>query len=95
VALSAKSVFKSLFKKILFLSLGASRPTNRRLLNREVVWEWREEWKILADFNAEFKNFALMRERSERVSRAHNAQGFTWSDLLNKARTFFRKKEKF
>ena len=35
--------------------------TNRRLLNREVVWEWREEWKILADFNAEFKNFFLIR----------------------------------
>ena len=35
--------------------------TNRRLLNREVVWEWREEWKILADFNAEFKNLFLIR----------------------------------
>lgn len=31
------------------------------MLNREVVWEWREEWKILADFNAEFKNFFLIR----------------------------------
>src|SRR3989338_10550844 len=53
--------------------------TNRRLLNREVVWEWMEEWKILADFNAEFKNFALMRERSERILCAHNAEGFIWS----------------
>ena len=48
--------------------------TNRRLLNREVVWEWREEWKILADFNAEFKNFTLMRERSERIPCAQDAQ---------------------
>jgi len=38
-------------------SLAEKIGTNRRLLNREVVWEWREEWKILADFNAEFKNF--------------------------------------
>ena len=41
--------------------------TNRRLLNREVVWEWREEWKILADFNAEFKNFAFLREPALRA----------------------------
>ena len=94
MALFAKSVFKSLFRKILFLSSGASRPTNRRLLNREVVWEWREEWKILADFNAEFKNFFLMRERSERILCAQTAQCFTWSDLLNKERTFFIKKVK-
>ena len=53
--------------------------TNRRLLNREVVWEWRQEWKILADFKAEFKNFALRRERSERIPCAHNTEGFMWS----------------
>ena len=41
--------------------------TNRRLLNREVVWEWREEWKILADFNAEFKNFFLIRASALRA----------------------------
>jgi hypothetical protein len=64
-----------------------------------VVWEWREEWKILADFNAEFKNFVLMREPAssadklrERVSRAQTAQSLFMSDLLNKARTFFIKK---
>ena len=60
-------------------SLTEKIGTNRRLLNREVVWEWREEWKILADFNAEFKNFALMRERSERILCAQTAQCFTWS----------------
>ena len=92
MALSAKSVFKSLFRKILFLSLGASRPTNRRLLNREVVWEWRQEWKILADFNAEFKNFALMRERSERIPCAQDAQSLVMSSLLDIGRTFFIKK---
>ena len=48
--------------------------------------------KILADFNAEFKNFFLMRERSERILCAQTAQCFTWSDLLNKERTFFVKK---
>ena len=48
--------------------------------------------KILADFNAEFKNFALMRERSERIPCAHNAEGFIWSSLLDIGRTFFIKK---
>jgi len=72
--------------------LGAARPTNRRLLNREVVWEWREEWKILADFNVEFKNFTLRRERSERIPCAHNAEGFVWSSLLDIGRTFFKEK---
>jgi len=42
--------------------------TNRRLLNREVVWEWREEWKILADFNAEFKNFFLIRQTVRKLN---------------------------
>jgi len=79
-------------EKFCFCLLGASRPTNRRLLNREVVWEWRQEWKILADFKAEFKNFALRRERSERIPCAHNTEGFMWSSLLDIGRTFFKEK---
>lgn len=31
----------------------------------------------------------------ERIPCAHNAEGFTWSGLLDIGRTFFRKKEKF
>ena len=88
------------------MSSGASRPTNRLLLNREVVWEWREEWprklasqvrgkKILADFNAEFKNFFLMREPAFKAGELRERESLCMSELLNKGRTFFRKKEKF
>jgi hypothetical protein len=79
----------------LFLSLGASRPTNRRLLNRKVVWEWREEWKILADFKAEFKNFLFLRASALKADALREHERSSMSSLLDIARTFFRKKEKF
>jgi len=73
-------------------SLAEKIGTNRRLLNREVVWEWREEWKILADFNADFKNFFLIRASALEADALREQESSWMSQLLNEARTFFERK---
>jgi hypothetical protein len=64
------------------------------LLNKEVVWDWKEEWQILADFNAEFKNFAFLRASALKADALREHECLSMSNLLNKARTFFVEKGK-
>jgi len=54
---------------------------NRRLSEKTVSWDFKKPFDLLANLSAD-------ELRSEAAS-SKNLQSFTWSNILNLARTFF------
>ena len=50
--------------------------TNRRLLDKQVGWEWKTEWLILAEKQ---EKISLARERSERANSANKSESIIMS----------------
>ncbi len=50
--------------------------TNRRLLDRKIVWNWKEEWGVLAEKK---DKMPPVRDRSERIPSAQSEKSLTWS----------------
>ncbi|MBI5220499.1 MAG: hypothetical protein HY978_01520, partial [Candidatus Liptonbacteria bacterium] len=61
-------------------SLVEKIGTNRRLLSKQVGWDWSGEWRIVAENQ---HKIPPARERSERVPSSANSQCLTWSTSMD------------
>ena len=76
--------------KIIFISPAESGTTNRRLLDRKALFDFKRPFDLIPEFKKSYDKEIRPKEElknslfSETISRCP-----TWSQLLNTARTYF------
>jgi site-specific DNA recombinase len=70
-------------------SFAGKIGTNRRLRDREIFWDWKDEWKLTADLLLRLPLVRKDGERSERVDFEKVDALPTMSQLMSAVRTYF------
>ena len=69
-----------------------SRVTNRRLLNRKIILDFKKPFDLISYYKSSYNKEVLAQKdfRNPSLS-AENPQSIIWSQLLNAARTYFER----
>jgi hypothetical protein len=70
-------------------SFAGKIGTNRRLRDRKIFWDWKDEWKLTADLLLRLPLVQKDSERSERVGFEKIKTLPTMSQLMSAVRTYF------
>jgi hypothetical protein len=74
-----------------YIDPSCERITNRRLLDKNVIWEWAKPWEILAKNKLKIGTIC---ERSSLENFGGDYESIMMRRILNEVRTYFQEKSK-
>jgi len=70
-----------------------SRVTNRRLLNRKIILDFKKPFDLISYYKSSYEKEIFAKTQSKNFNLStKNSQSLIWSHLLNAVRTYFENK---